>query len=112
MTLAEGFAGGAILGAAAAFLLLTTSEILGCSGIVNSIILTPLATLRNSKQYWKYAIMASFVPLATFVLVPRFDRLQDTINEKPSVAYAIAGLLVGFGAKLSNGCTSGHGICG
>ena len=112
MTLAEGFAGGAILGAAAAFLLLTTSEILGCSGIVNSIILTPLATLRNSKQYWKYALMASFVPLATFVLVPRFDRLQATVNEKPSVAYAIAGLLVGFGAKLSNGCTSGHGICG
>jgi uncharacterized protein len=23
-----------------------------------------------------------------------------------------AGLLVGFGAKLGSGCTSGHGICG
>lgn len=24
----------------------------------------------------------------------------------------MAGLLVGFGAKLGNGCTSGHGLCG
>jgi uncharacterized protein len=28
------------------------------------------------------------------------------------VGYAIGGLLVGFGTKLSNGCTSGHGLCG
>ena len=25
---------------------------------------------------------------------------------------AVAGLLVGFGTRLGNGCTSGHGICG
>jgi uncharacterized membrane protein YedE/YeeE len=25
---------------------------------------------------------------------------------------ALAGLLVGFGTRLGNGCTSGHGICG
>ena len=24
----------------------------------------------------------------------------------------IAGLLVGFGTRLGNGCTSGHGVCG
>jgi uncharacterized membrane protein YedE/YeeE len=23
-----------------------------------------------------------------------------------------AGLLVGFGSRLGNGCTSGHGVCG
>jgi uncharacterized protein len=28
------------------------------------------------------------------------------------VGYAVAGLLVGFGTKLGNGCTSGHGLCG
>lgn len=26
--------------------------------------------------------------------------------------YALAGFLVGFGTKLGNGCTSGHGLCG
>ncbi|MBS1212493.1 MAG: hypothetical protein H6R26_1110 [Proteobacteria bacterium] len=25
---------------------------------------------------------------------------------------AVGGFLVGFGARMSNGCTSGHGICG
>jgi uncharacterized protein len=25
---------------------------------------------------------------------------------------ALAGLLVGFGARLGSGCTSGHGVCG
>ena len=25
---------------------------------------------------------------------------------------AVAGLLVGFGTRLGNGCTSGHGVCG
>ena len=25
---------------------------------------------------------------------------------------ALAGVLVGFGARLGSGCTSGHGICG
>jgi uncharacterized membrane protein YedE/YeeE len=24
----------------------------------------------------------------------------------------LAGLLVGFGTRLGNGCTSGHGVCG
>ena len=28
------------------------------------------------------------------------------------IGFAVAGLLVGFGTKLSNGCTSGHGLCG
>jgi uncharacterized protein len=28
------------------------------------------------------------------------------------VRLAFGGVLVGFGARLSNGCTSGHGICG
>ena len=28
------------------------------------------------------------------------------------VTIAVAGLLVGFGTRLGNGCTSGHGICG
>ena len=28
------------------------------------------------------------------------------------LGYALAGLLVGFGTKLGNGCTSGHGLCG
>jgi len=28
------------------------------------------------------------------------------------VTIVVGGLLVGFGARLGSGCTSGHGICG
>lgn len=38
---------------------------------------------------------------------------EDQITEYTSyLGYALAGLLVGFGTKLANGCTSGHGLCG
>lgn len=30
----------------------------------------------------------------------------------PAWQLGLGGVLVGFGARLSNGCTSGHGICG
>ena len=30
----------------------------------------------------------------------------------PLLPLALAGLLVGFGTRLSGGCTSGHGVCG
>ena len=30
----------------------------------------------------------------------------------PPVLLVVAGLLVGFGTRLGNGCTSGHGVCG
>ena len=36
---------------------------------------------------------------------------ETNITSNPSVLIA-AGLLVGFGARLANGCTSGHGVCG
>ena len=30
----------------------------------------------------------------------------------PAWRIIVAGLLVGFGTRMGNGCTSGHGICG
>lgn len=33
-------------------------------------------------------------------------------TEVPLWQLGVGGVLVGFGARLSNGCTSGHGICG
>ncbi|MDD9923087.1 MAG: YeeE/YedE thiosulfate transporter family protein, partial [Boseongicola sp.] len=36
---------------------------------------------------------------------------ETNITSNPWVLIA-AGILVGFGARLANGCTSGHGVCG
>ncbi len=35
-----------------------------------------------------------------------------TMTHVPAVRLVVGGVLVGFGARLSGGCTSGHGICG
>jgi uncharacterized membrane protein YedE/YeeE len=32
--------------------------------------------------------------------------------EAPWPVLVVAGLLVGYGTQLGNGCTSGHGVCG
>ena len=37
--------------------------------------------------------------------------LEFTMNRSTGIII-LAGLLVGFGARLGNGCTSGHGVCG
>lgn len=38
---------------------------------------------------------------------------EARIDEETSfLGFGIAGLFVGFGSKLANGCTSGHGLCG
>lgn len=40
-----------------------------------------------------------------------FDE-KSTVDSTPVSHLAIAGILVGFGTDLANGCTSGHGLCG
>lgn len=37
---------------------------------------------------------------------------QSSVKSTPISHLAVAGLLVGLGTELSNGCTSGHGLCG
>jgi uncharacterized membrane protein YedE/YeeE len=39
-------------------------------------------------------------------------RTPQTIVTSSIPLLVIAGLLVGFGTRLGNGCTSGHGVCG
>jgi uncharacterized membrane protein YedE/YeeE len=41
-----------------------------------------------------------------------FGPANDISKQTSFLGFALAGLLVGFGTKLSNGCTSGHGLCG
>jgi uncharacterized membrane protein YedE/YeeE len=37
---------------------------------------------------------------------------QTALSPTQAVLLAVAGVLVGFGARLGGGCTSGHGVCG
>lgn len=119
----SGLVGGSLIGLSAATLLLGNGDILGCSGIVSSAVLNPLQAL-SSKSKWKLVFLSSF--LVTSSLYNNFAMESDEYYAlelakiQPSsnipfvsdLGYAISGFLVGFGTRLGNGCTSGHGICG
>ena len=99
-------AGGALIGVAAAGLLLLTGKTAGVSGIVDGV-------LRGEKGEWGWK--AAFVlGLVAGGLVLRFAMPETLATSAPRALplVAIGGLLVGFGARLSGGCTSGHGVCG
>jgi len=99
-------AGGALIGAAAAGLLVLTGKTAGVSGIVDGVI-------RSEKGEWGWK--AAFVlGLIAGGLILRFTMpgTMPTSAPRSLALVAVGGLLVGFGARLSGGCTSGHGICG
>jgi uncharacterized membrane protein YedE/YeeE len=47
--------------------------------------------------------------LLYLIIDPAVFRFE--LNRTP-LAVIVAGLLVGIGTRLGNGCTSGHGVCG
>ena len=82
---------------------------MGASGITGVFagLIDPLSTDRA----WRATFVAGLIaaPLSAVLL-----GYTIPIPHMPTsfVTIAAAGLLVGFGTRLSNGCTSGHGICG
>jgi uncharacterized protein len=103
----HGLIGGLLIGLSAAFLLLAGGRMSGISGIVENTLKPREATFNWSLAYLIGLPMgALFVTLAAPALVPAV-----AIN-KSWPLLAVAGLLVGFGARVGGGCTSGHGVCG
>jgi uncharacterized protein len=99
-------AGGILIGLSAAALLLFNGKIAGISGIVAGI-LQPAP----SDTSWRLSFVAGLLAggLILRVLLPQSFEFGTV---RSLGALAIAGLLVGAGTRLANGCTSGHGVCG
>jgi uncharacterized membrane protein YedE/YeeE len=98
--------GGALIGLAAALLMLTTGRIAGISGIFGGCL-----DFGTGDKGWRFAFIAGLIlaPLSASLVgfpVPLPDMPASWI------VVIAAGLLVGFGTKLGSGCTSGHGVCG
>lgn len=97
--------GGALIGVAAAMLVLLNGRIAGISGIIGGL-LKPA----KGDVLWRAAFVLGLVaaPLA-YVLFSVLPILQIDAGFG---ALATAGLLVGVGTRYAGGCTSGHGVCG
>ena len=101
-----GTVGGLMIGAAAGLYLLVNGRIMGASGILGGLV---DGTGRDSMVERMAFLFGTLVvpPL----LVPLYHSVDTKITSNP-VIIIVAGLLVGVGTRLANGCTSGHGVCG
>lgn len=100
--------GGGLIGAAALLLFLTLGRIAGISGMIS-------ATLRpgtgSDERGWRAAFLLGLVAgpvIAAAVMDARL--IQGSTASGPLLL--VAGLAVGLGTGIANGCTSGHGVCG
>lgn len=99
--------GGLLIGAAAALLLLLTGRIAGVSGMLATVL-----RIADAGPPWRLA-SAFVIGLPIGAIMASTLIRQPQIEVTSSVPLLIAaGLLVGFGTRLGNGCTSGHGVCG
>lgn len=101
-----GLLGGLMIGAAAALLLLANARILGASGILGGLI--------DGSGQDNWAERGFFVLGwigAPALAVAQWGAPATHVSSDLGLM-ALAGLLVGLGTRLANGCTSGHGVCG
>ena len=101
-----GLAGGGLIGLAGAIYLLVNGRIMGASGIIGGLI----DGSAGSQAMERVAFVAGlFVVPAVIALAMGGAETYVTPN---LAAIVVAGLLVGVGTRIANGCTSGHGVCG
>jgi uncharacterized membrane protein YedE/YeeE len=102
-----GLAGGGIIGLAGAMYLLLNGRIMGASGIIGGLI---DGSAKGSAATERMAFLGGlFIVPALLVLIVGG---ADTNAAQSLWTYVAAGILVGIGTRLANGCTSGHGVCG
>ena len=97
--------GGLIIGVAASVLLIGSGRVAGISGILGGLLVP-----KQGDTLWRALFVLGLVlpGVVAAVLAP------EAIGSSPRslATLAFAGLLVGVGTRLGNGCTSGHGVCG
>ena len=98
--------GGILIGLSASVLLLFDGKIAGISGIVGGL-LSPA----SSDTLWRVFFVTGLL-VGGLLLKLASPQVFDMGITRSGGAIVLAGLLVGFGARFGNGCTSGHGVCG
>lgn len=102
----EAIIGGVIIGISVSIMLLAKGRVTGISGIIGGI-LNP----QTMDKSWRLLFIGGLL-VGGIILRFVYPISFNMISSAKSYDYVIAGLLVGFGTLLGNGCTSGHGVCG
>ncbi len=110
-------AGGLLIGLGVSLLFLLVGHIGGMSSVFSSswTFLSNRAFFNQARlrdeRVWRlvYALGLVLGAAVWWWWLGPSERLHTAV---PLWQLGVGGLLVGFGARLSQGCTSGHGICG
>jgi uncharacterized protein len=98
--------GGALIGLAATLLLWSHGKIAGISGLYGGLLAREV-----EDRGFRISFLTGLLLGGVGLLLAR--PAVFGAGSPVSLPYvAVAGLLVGFGTRLGNGCTSGHGVCG
>jgi uncharacterized protein len=97
--------GGILIGLSASWLYWALGRIAGITGIVGG-----LFNRRDAAPAWRLAFVVGMAAGGAAMSLIAPQTMGPMVASYPVLA--IAGVLVGFGTRLSNGCTSGHGVCG
>ena len=97
--------GGVIIGFAVLLFFLFNGRLIGISGIASNFI------NQQDKRFDNFLFLIGLV-LGPFVYKILSNKEIELVISNSYILLIIAGLLVGFGTRISGGCTSGHGISG
>jgi uncharacterized protein len=105
-TWATALPGGVLIGLSASLLLWLNGRVAGVSGILNGVVFW-----RAADTAWRVAFLAGLIVAGGLYMaaVPGASLPRTDFSRAGLI---VAGLLVGFGTRMGNGCTSGHGVCG
>ena len=95
-----------MIGLAALLLAFFNGRVAGISGIIGGGLRAP-----RDDVGWRLAFLAGLV-LAPLIYRLAVGAIAPVAVTSSSALLVLGGLLVGFGTRLGNGCTSGHGVCG
>jgi uncharacterized membrane protein YedE/YeeE len=101
-------AGGLVIGGAAALYALGAGRIAGISGIVGGALGSLRGRAAGASPSWAFIVGLLLAPWLWQIVAP----LPAVRVDAGTGALVVAGLLVGVGTRMGQGCTSGHGICG
>ncbi len=98
-------AGGALLGLAALLLMAGLGRIAGMTGILAGVLPRVVQDFDWRLAFLGGAVLSPWLLGIAGVAIPFMVPVS-------SLSLAIGGVVVGVGATLGSGCTSGHGVCG
>ena len=98
--------GGVLIGVASAIMLLASGRIAGISGIAGGIL-----RRERGDTSWRVLFVLGLALAGAIVSAIEPTRFAYEIQRSHGALLA-AGLMVGLGTRIGNGCTSGHGVCG